>query len=280
MVAVHANKHSDHSDNITPYFTDCPHDFQLVRPLNGLSQAESEWVHGRKAVASKAFSKYLDRLNITGFDTKAYTALIAKDPDHNMPVMAWATSGGGWRSAFTGVGGLRAIDSKTPGANEHKFGGLLQSLTYIAGLSGGSFPTSSYPLNNYPSIDEMVASWHVDISRFDADDYSEYAAPFSAYLEQVAPKFAAGFNLSADDLLARAWVYEFVPGANATFSSITGKSKFKDHSGPFPILQAASMNTSSPFVDGVYVPTNTSTIVSQNCPARDVLTVSVRVESV
>lgn len=249
------------SDNITPYFTECPADFKLVRPVDGLSQAESQWVHGRKAVAAQAFTGYLDRLNISGFDTKTYTSLIEQNPDYYMPTLAWATSGGGWRSAFTGVGGLRALDSETPGANEQKFGGLLQSLTYISGLSGGSFPTSSYPLNNYPSTNDLVASWHVDINRFTANTYSEYAAPFPAYLEQITPKLEAGFNISAEDLLARAWAYEFIPN-NATWSSIADLSRFTNFSGPFPILQATSLNRSSPFEDGVYVPTNTSTIVS------------------
>lgn len=46
-----------------------------------------------------------------------------------MPVLAYANSGGGWRSAFTGVGGIRAFDAALPDAIEQRTGGILQSLT-------------------------------------------------------------------------------------------------------------------------------------------------------
>lgn len=250
------------SDNIAPYYVECPKDFQLVRGLHGISQAEYEWVHGRKAVAADAFSDYLIRLNITGFDVQTYTKMIKQDPDYNMPVLAWATSGGGWRSAFSGVAGLRALDSATPGANEQKVGGLLQSLTYIAGLSGGSFPTTSYPLSNYPSIDEMVASWQVNVDRFSGDPGTENSVPVGDYFTQIVPKFEAGFNISAVDFLARGWAYEFLPkDVNATFSSITNQSRFMSFDGPFPILQSSSLNASSIVEEGLFVPYENATLV-------------------
>lgn len=51
-----------------------------------------------------------------------------------MPKIALANSGGAWRAAFTGLSGPQAFDEKFPEAVEQKNGGLLQSMTYYAGL--------------------------------------------------------------------------------------------------------------------------------------------------
>lgn len=125
-------------DTYAPRFVDCPNGIELARKTPGLSNVETAWVRGRKAVAADAFGAYLHRLNLTNFNMENYTAWLQKDPANNMPTLGFANSGGGSRSAFSGIGGLRAFDSQLPSAVHAKTGGLLQSLTYFAGLSGGS----------------------------------------------------------------------------------------------------------------------------------------------
>lgn len=236
-----------------------------MRKVSGLSKSEADWVQGRKTVAANAFSAYLKRLNLADFDVQNYTKWIRSDPAQNMPTLGFANSGGGARAAFSGIGGLRAFDSQLPAAIHQKTGGLLQSLTYYAGLSGGSWPPSSYAFHNYPAIDDLVATWHVEINHFGATNDSEYAATSETYFEQIYPKAAAGFNVSVVDYLGRGFAYQLLPGQqgglNLTWSSITELSNFKNYSGPMPILQSNSLDKSSLVEEGLYAPLENSTIV-------------------
>ncbi|KAJ6013739.1 hypothetical protein N7540_008330 [Penicillium herquei] len=244
------------ADAYAPYYVDCPSDIQIVREPT-LSSNETAWVKGRKAVVADSLHSYLARLDLEGFNLSDYTKKIKKNGYSNVPVIAWATSGGGWRSAYTGAGGMEAIDERTPGSKEAKVGGLLQSLTYIAGLSGGSWPTASYAFYNYTSMSDIVKEWRVDIDRFTATGYSQYAAPESAYFEMIAEKYEMGFNISAADFLGLTFGYEFIPGVNRTFSSIAESESFKKFEGPLPILLTSSMNTSNSVENGLYVPDDT-----------------------
>lgn len=253
-------------DTYAPRIVDCPNGIELARETSGLSKAEAAWVRGRKAVAADAFNAYLQRLNLSNFNTENYTAWLQKDTANNMPTIGFANSGGGFRAAFTGVGGLRAFDNQLPAAVHAKTGGLLQSLTYFAGLSGGSWSPSSYAFHNYPAIDDLVKTWHVEIARFSATNDSEYAASPQTYFEQIYSKAEAGFNVSVADYLGRGFGYQFLPGENGglnlTWSSITELSKFKNFSGPMPILQTSSLNQSSLVEEGLYAPLENATVVS------------------
>ncbi|KAJ5655906.1 hypothetical protein N7507_007856 [Penicillium longicatenatum] len=248
----------DDAKSYAPYYVDCPPDIQLVRQPRQISQAESEWVHGRKAIVTDSLVAYLARLNLADFNLTDYAQRIRRDSNYNVPVIAWATSGGGWRSAYTGIGGLQAIDERTPGSKEAKVGGLFQSLTYMAGLSGGSWPTASTSFSDYAPIHEHVKEWHVDINRFDASNFTEYAAPVTAYLDTIAQKVEAGFNVSTADFLGRGFAYQFVPGVNLTWSSISEQPRFKNFSGPMPMLICSSINKSSDVLNGIYSPSESS----------------------
>lgn len=248
-----SNSSTTSTASYAPYYVDCPEDIQLVRQPRSTSLNETRWVHGRKGQMIDALGSYLERLNLAGFDVDNYMDRVRADIDYMAPVVAWANSGGGWRSAVTGVGGLLALDERTQGANEAKVGGLFQIMTYIAGLSGGSWPVSSPAFYNYAPIAEMVSDWHVEIDRFEASSYSEYAAPVEAYFETIYEKMEAGFNVSVTDFLGRGFAYEYIPSVNKTWSSIPDLPGFKSFAGPMPILLASSINSSSPVQDGVYV---------------------------
>lgn len=205
-------------------------------------------------------------MNLTDFDLATYTESIQNNPDDNMPVIAYANSGGGWRSSFTGIGGLRAFDEKYPAAVQQGTGGLLQSMTYFAGLSGGSWAPTSFALNEYPAINDLVATWHVNVDRFSPTNTTQYSASPEEYFAQTISKMSAGFNYTVADWLGRAFAYEYIPGEegglNKTYSSIAELESFKQFAGPLTILQSNSLDTNSIVEYGLYVPRENSTIVS------------------
>lgn len=99
----------------------------------------------------------LTRLNITGFDAGAYIDNNSDDVSR-LPNIGIAFSGGGYRAMLTGAGPLAAFDSRTTGATgAGQLGGLLQSSTYIAGLSGGGWLVGSMYVNNFTTIENIIS---------------------------------------------------------------------------------------------------------------------------
>ncbi|KAM9926922.1 hypothetical protein OXX80_010445 [Metschnikowia pulcherrima] len=64
-----------------------------------------------------------------------------------MVTIGISVSGGGYRSMLSGAGVLSAMDIRTPDSENH-LGGILQSSTYIAGNSGGSWLVANNLLND------------------------------------------------------------------------------------------------------------------------------------
>ncbi len=90
-------------------------------------------------------------------------------------------------------------------------GGLLQSLTYLSGLSGGSWPVMSLATYNNPSIQDMVTYWHTaGQSTSDATTNTAHRATEQTILKQIAQKAEAGYNVSLIEFLGRGFGYEFV----------------------------------------------------------------------
>ncbi|KIW24757.1 uncharacterized protein PV07_10451 [Cladophialophora immunda] len=248
-----------------PVYVDCPDGQQWIRPAKGLSFQEEAWVRGRKSVVLDAFSAYLQRVNITGLDVPALVNAMKSHNNSGVPVISMAISGGGWLSANTGVGVLRAFDARFPDAIDQRTGGLLQSMTYVAGLSGGAWPTMSLATYNFPSINDLVADWRPDIDRLiNPPNNSIYAANATSLFTDVAIKQAAGFNVSVADYLGRAFAYEFTPpphgGINVTLSGVRDLSNFQNFSMPMPIFQAVRLTDDDVKFYGVEVPYSNSSI--------------------
>ena len=205
-----------------------------------------------------ALTEYLERLGMEDFDIEQYAQKMRESNHSNVPVLAWATSGGGWASAFTGIGGLRTLDARLPAAVEQKTGGLLQSLTYLAGQSGGNFPTISITMNGFPTVDELVQIWQPQINRFGAANDSQYAESSDSIFLDIEAKAKVGFNVSISDYFARAFGAEFVPGqqlgADTTFSSLLEQDTFKDFAMPMPMGLASEVKTGDTEYFGLRVP--------------------------
>jgi lysophospholipase len=57
---------------------------------------------------------------------------------------------------MVGAGVLQAFDNRTPNSTKiGQLGGLLQSATYLAGLSGGSWLVGSLYVNNFTTVSAL-----------------------------------------------------------------------------------------------------------------------------
>ena len=236
------------SSSYAPVHVDCPPNHQWLRPANGLNPHEASWVKGRKAVVTDALTSYLEQLKLQDFDVSKYIAAIKSNDFAHVPIIGFLISGGGWASAFTGTGALRALDNRLDAANDQKTGGLLQSTTYISGVSGGSWPVMSLAQYNFPAIDDLVKNWSPNISTLSFTNDTEHTASAVTIFKDLAAKRKAGFDISIADFLGRAIGFQFIPGANgglaATFSDVVSKSKFKSHDMPFPMTHLNEIDPS------------------------------------
>jgi lysophospholipase len=255
-----------YAESYAPAYVQCPSNIQWIRPANGLSQAEAEWVRGRKKVVGTALGEYLQRLKIENFDLSQYLTHMNDCNYEDIPIMGLAISGGGWASAYTGTAAMRALDSRLEASVEQRTGGLLQCITYMSGLSGGGFPTVSFAVNNFPTADEIVEIWQPAINRFGVNITTQYAATFADMFEDIVAKLKAGFPVGTADLFGRAWGYQFTPGyrggLNVTLSSIVNQSNFINHQMPFPILQIIELTDEDVKYFGLEIPFANDTTVS------------------
>ena len=98
----------------------------------------------------------LGSLNISGFDAESYITNHAKNVSA-LPNVAIAVSGGGYRACLNGGGAVQAFDSRELNATAAgHLGGLLQSATYLAGLSGGGWLVGSIFVNNFTTITGLL----------------------------------------------------------------------------------------------------------------------------
>lgn len=100
---------------------------------------------------------FFEQINIPHFN---YSNFVQRDP--NPTTISIAISGGGYRSMLTGSGILAAYDIRTPCSNNSgcgKLGNVLQSSTYIAGISGGSWLVMSNLINDFRPTYEL---WYDD----------------------------------------------------------------------------------------------------------------------
>lgn len=149
---------------------------------------------------------------------------------------------------------MRAMDARLPFSVAQRTGGLLQSLIYMSGLSGGSWPTTSFATHGFPTADELIPLWHSQIDRLEGVmKNSQYAETAQSMFEDLGAKLEAGFEVTTADFFGRGWGYQFLTGPrgglNVTYSSIVNLSNFINHQQPLPILQ---MLTIDPGVEEYY----------------------------
>ncbi|KAF2689965.1 hypothetical protein K458DRAFT_328004 [Lentithecium fluviatile CBS 122367] len=239
-----------------PAEVDCPSTRPSIRTANGISDQETSWLQTRRPNTVQPMRELLTRLNITGFDVGQYID-NHKDNTSSLPNIALAYSGGGYRAMLTGAGALSAFDSRTPGSTgAGQIGGLLQSATYIAGLSGGGWLVGSVYSNNFTSVQSIIDQnddgdvWQLGTSIIQGPKTGgiqilSTADYYKNLVDTVLSKqnaIGGTFNVSLTDYWARALSFQLVNatdgGPGYTFSSIQDDNDFKNGNAPMPILVA------------------------------------------
>ncbi|EWZ29054.1 lysophospholipase catalytic domain-containing protein [Fusarium oxysporum Fo47] len=237
------------SGNYAPQVIDCPLKRPTIRLADELSDQENAWVQRRRNNTIDPLKTLLSRANISGFDAESYIDRI-KSNSSALPNIAIAVSGGGYRAVMNGAGFLSAADSRNNASGP--ISGLLQSSTYLAGLSGGGWLVGSIFANNFTTIPHLQrgsnnsAIWRFDRSIFVGPKSSGInilnTAGYWTDISEAVEDKDKGWNTTITDWWGRALSYQLVNASDGgpayTFSSIAETSNFKNADTPFPILIA------------------------------------------
>lgn len=236
-----------------PHIVRCPSGL-LTRPASGtLCSQESNWVKNRQAVTKQKLANFLAGANLTDFDALSFLTNTSRSINIGL-----AFSGGGYRAMLAGAGQLSALDERTA-SSDSGLKGLLQASTYISGLSGGSWLVGSIALNDYVSVDDILAQgklWDLEKSIFNnfGLDPISAAAYYASISAEVEAKQLAGYKVTVTDPWARALSYQLLSnspenGAGLTWSSISSLSNLKNYQMPFPILVADGRAPGTQIID-------------------------------
>lgn len=216
----------------------------------------------RHAVTNKNLVTFLDKVaNLSDFDAEKFINDNAATRNISIGL---AFSGGGYRAMLNAAGQILALDDRYDKSNSEGLGGLLQSSTYLAGLSGGNWLVGTLVLNNWLSVADIINDdneiWDLEDSLFNPSGINIYetAKYYLSIGNAVGAKQDAGYDTSITDIWGRALSFQFFNDSNGgqdlTWSSIRNLSEFKNHNMPFPIVVA---NGRTP---GTYIMNENSTV--------------------
>ena len=109
---------------------------------------------------------------------------------------------------MNGAGALKAFDSRTDNStSEGQLGGLLQSATYLSGLSGGGWLVGSIYINNFTTISSLQSNddvWQFQNSILEGPDEGgiqilDTAGYYRDLYDAVNGKRDAGYDTSLTD---------------------------------------------------------------------------------
>ncbi|CAH6722453.1 lysophospholipase 1 [[Candida] jaroonii] len=240
----------------------CP-DKDIVREANDLSSEEQEWLESRNPITKQRITQFLKDSNLTDFDVDDFMKNV-----NDTIKIGLAFSGGGYRAMLNGAGQLLALDDRYEPSNTVGLGGILQSSTYLAGLSGGNWLVGSFVLNNYTSIDQIIATdalWDLENSIIDYGGWNviEAVKYYTQIYGALNDKGDAGYDRSITDIWGRALSYQLLSnyteaGVDVCWSDIRDLPLFKDHEMPFPVVVADGRTP------GEYIISGNSTVFEIN----------------
>lgn len=232
------------SNEYAPSFVECPSsDFNLYRPANrGLLEQERDWVEERHKQTDPALKDFIKRVKMENFDVDSF---MGSNTSINLGL---AFSGGGYRAMICGAGQFAALDNRTEGSTEDgHLGGLVQSATYLAGLSGGSWLVGSIMFNNFTSIGDLMTNgdiWDLKHSIINPGGINIFSTAkyYDDLTDEVEEKKDKGFNISITDIWGRALSQQFIDlpngGPGMAMSDIQNFPPFVNHESPFPFFVA------------------------------------------
>ncbi|KAJ5884083.1 lysophospholipase catalytic domain-containing protein [Penicillium subrubescens] len=184
----------------TPEDVQCPSPNPSVRIATNISEDEMNWLQKRQDKRLKAMETFLTRMKIPNFNATQY---FAKTQATSLPNIGISFSGGGYRALLNGAGAFAAFDERTSKSTAPgQLGGLLQSTTYISGLSGGSWLVGSIYTNNFTTVTALLNSNASGVWEFDQSILSGPtgdAGYFRQLRQTVDGKEEAGFSISITD---------------------------------------------------------------------------------
>lgn len=240
-----SSESSTRKDQYAPYETSCPSG-DISREAKNISSSERDYMSNRHETTNKNLIDFLSKkANLSDFDAKSF--INDYSDEHNISI-GLAFSGGGYRAMLNGAGQILGLDDRYDEAKENGLGGLLQSSSYLAGLSGGNWLVGSLVLNNWISVADIIEGdidiWNLEDSIFNPSGINlvKTVRYYNNIRTSIEAKQDAGFDTSLTDLWGRALSHQFFPdedgGENVTWSSIRDLSKFSDYEMPFPIVIA------------------------------------------
>ena len=218
---------ADDSSAYGPITGSCP-STPLVRDASaGLNDLEASYIRARKTKADDALAEWLYRVN-PSFVTSS------------LPTIALAHSGGGYRALLSSLGLFKGLDARD---SDVSTSGLLEAITYQAGLSGGAWMVSAVIGNDHPTVSSMLRDFlqealddsaFVPVNLFDAFDIWDQVE------DDLDAKEDAGFDPTIVDLYGRMLAFQFLTenGWDVTLSEIVEKDSFTSFTMPFPIITA------------------------------------------
>ncbi|KAJ5173020.1 hypothetical protein N7492_005613 [Penicillium capsulatum] len=243
-------------DKYTPTSVSCPSTRPTVRSAAKLSPSETDWLKSRRGKTVQAMKDFFGHVKVGDYDVAGYLDKHSSNSS-NLPNIGIAVSGGGYRALTNGAGAIKAFDSRTENstASGH-LGGLLQSATYVSGLSGGSWLLGSIYINNFTTVSNLQTHkdgsvWQFGNSILEGPDTGgiqllDSASYFKDLAEAVDGKRKAGYDTSITDIWGRALSYQMFNatdgGIDYTWSSIAETSEFKNGDYPMPLVVADGRN--------------------------------------
>ncbi|PYI29652.1 hypothetical protein BP00DRAFT_228039 [Aspergillus indologenus CBS 114.80] len=243
-------------NDYTPSNVTCPSSRPTIRSAAALSKNETAWLDVRRQQTVSAMKDFFGHINMSNFDAVSYITNHASNVS-NLPNIGIAVSGGGYRALTNGAGAIKAFDSRTEGSTRSgQLGGLLQSATYLSGLSGGGWLLGSIYINNFTTISNLQTYKEGEVWQFQNSiikgpktkglqiwDTAKY---YEELVKIVAGKRHAGYNISFTDYWGRALSYQLINatdgGPSYTWSSIALTQDFQDGKMPMPLLVADGRN--------------------------------------
>lgn len=150
--------------------------------------------------------EFFGHVQVGDFDVSSY---LEKQSLSGLPNIGIAVSGGGYRAFLNAAGALKAFDSRTENSTASGgLGGLLQSSTYVTGLSGGGWLVASLYMNNFTSVSHSQSSSAGDLwqfqNSFEEGPFGSTSADKAKYMlaleDAFEAKIKAGFNATFTDV--------------------------------------------------------------------------------
>lgn len=243
---------------------DCPSE-NFLRVANNISDREASWVEERHKITDANLKLFLDEAGLKDFNA---TQFLSNTTNGRSLSIGIAFSGGGYRAMLSGAGQMAALDNRTTNASTAGLGGLLQSATYLTGLSGGNWLVGSVVMNNWTTVEAIMDNgtlWDLEHSIVNPGgwDITKTYSYYNDIWNDISDKEDAGFEISLTDTWGRALSHQFFSeqinyGDSLLWSQIRDLDAFTSHDMPFPIVVA---NGRTP---GTFILSGNSTVFEFN----------------